>query len=191
MNAADFTGLILTGGHSRRFGMDKAMYPLAGETMLDRVYLTLSTVLSPVLISTRNAKQIYKLPARHVIDLYPEMGPLAGIHAGLIAAETPWIFVAAVDMPFADSELITSLVQVATKNTKAVIAKNDGRLQPLFGCYHKSLIPVLEERLEAGLLSATRFAVDVGANVVALSGTGLQNINTPDQVQDNDKSHPA
>ncbi len=182
MSTMDCTGLILTGGHSRRFGTDKAKYPVAGKTMLDRVYLALSSVLCPMLISTRDAEQIYEIPARHVIDLYPEMGPLAGIHAGLVAAETPWVFVSAVDMPFINAELIQMLLEERSEKTIAVIAQSDGRLQPLFGCYHASLIPTLEERLEAGLLSATRFAVETGARIVDLSDTGLLNVNTKDDM---------
>ncbi len=182
MTTVDCTGLILTGGHSRRFGMDKATYPVAGEPMLDRVYFTMTSVLSPVFISARNADQIYKLPAKHVIDIYPEMGPLAGIHAGLVAAETSWVFVSAVDMPFVDAALINAVLTHRAKESSAIIAKSDGRLQPLFGCYHTSLIPVLKERLEAGLLSATRFAIDVKARVLELPGTGLLNLNSQEDI---------
>lgn len=179
MNPSDCTGLILAGGHSRRFGSDKALHPVRGKTMIERVYLTLSSVLTPILISTRSPKQTYNLPVKHVVDLYSNKGPLAGLHAGMKAVDTPWIFIAAVDMPLIEASLISTILQEATDDVQAVITQTGEQLQPLFGCYRVSLVDVIEERLEANLLSATRFAMELEAKRIRLPALPLTNINRP------------
>ncbi|MGB0715481.1 MAG: molybdenum cofactor guanylyltransferase, partial [Phycisphaerae bacterium] len=46
-------GVILCGGYSRRMGSDKARIELQGETVLSRVFRSMSSVVTPVLVSCR------------------------------------------------------------------------------------------------------------------------------------------
>lgn len=171
------TGLILAGGQSRRFGSDKALHQVGGIEMIIRVYEGLATVASPVLISVANHTQRYDLPLTHVYDQFPGHGPLAGLHAGLLTAKTPWVFTTAVDLPF----ITPSAIQLITKNiaddVDAVVASDGQRLQPLFGCYRRSLVNQIGQLLENNQRSATHFAELLKPSIVELPKTILKNIN--------------
>jgi molybdopterin-guanine dinucleotide biosynthesis protein A len=72
-------GLVLAGGQSTRFGSDKALAELAGQSLLARAVATLSAFCDKVVIAGRHegpAECIPDWPRAH-------MGPLGGIAAGL------------------------------------------------------------------------------------------------------------
>lgn len=72
-------GIVLAGGQSTRFGSDKALAELGGQTLLARAFDTLTGFCELVVIAGRE-----RGPG-HVIPDWPRpgMGPLAGIAAGL------------------------------------------------------------------------------------------------------------
>ena len=72
-------GLVLAGGQSTRFGSDKALAELDGQTLLARAVATLSGWCDKVVIAGRTNG-----PAECIPD-WPRanMGPLGGIAAGL------------------------------------------------------------------------------------------------------------
>src|SRR5947209_8495270 len=90
--------LILAGGNSRRMGRDKAALPAGSLSLVEHIARRLGPVVDEVLLSTarRNADGP-ALPV--VIDRYPGMGPLAGMHAGFLAANHPLVWVVACDLP--------------------------------------------------------------------------------------------
>jgi molybdopterin-guanine dinucleotide biosynthesis protein A len=73
-------GAVLAGGRSTRFGSDKALAELAGQTLLDRAVAQLQHQCAAVIVVGRN-----DAPAPCVADYpAPGMGPLGGI-AGALA----------------------------------------------------------------------------------------------------------
>ena len=151
MQREEVTGLILAGGASRRFGTDKARFPIEGRPMIARVYEAVAEVVGTVLLSVgdRDGADL-GLPVPSLVDRVPGAGPLAGLHAGLHAAATPWLLVVACDMPFLTPGVLRSLLDQATSGTAAVVAQSeDGRLQPLCACYHASVLPRVEAHLHA------------------------------------------
>jgi molybdopterin-guanine dinucleotide biosynthesis protein A len=73
-------GAVLAGGRSRRFGSDKAVAMLDGQTLLDHALAALHPHCNAVIVVGRG--KIADWPR-------PDMGPLGGIAAALIhAAET-------------------------------------------------------------------------------------------------------
>jgi molybdenum cofactor guanylyltransferase len=75
-------GLVLAGGQSTRFGSDKALAELDGQSLLARAVAALSAYCAKVVIAGRSEG-----PAQCIPD-WPRanMGPLGGIAAGLIHA---------------------------------------------------------------------------------------------------------
>src|SRR5687767_13686636 len=72
-------GVVLAGGNSARFGSDKALAELGGHTLLNRAYDTLTGFCELVVIAGRE-----RGPGHCIPDWpRPNMGPLAGIAAGL------------------------------------------------------------------------------------------------------------
>ncbi|MFQ5572361.1 MAG: molybdenum cofactor guanylyltransferase, partial [Rhodothermales bacterium] len=108
------TGLILAGGQSRRFGSEKARYPVAGRPMMVHVIEAVSSVTAALLLSVREDTAGWLHHAfpgvRTVTDRYDDAGPLAGLHAGLMEATTPWVLAVACDMPFVTADVLRRLL---------------------------------------------------------------------------------
>lgn len=115
---SSITGLVLAGGRgSRMGGVDKGMQPYRGEPLALHVLRGLQPQVGAMLVSAnRNADAYAQLAApfgaRVIADAladYP--GPLAGIAAGLRAAQTPFVLTAPCDAPFVDTRLGVLLAQ--------------------------------------------------------------------------------
>ena len=179
-NPPDLTALILAGGKSTRFGADKARHAVEGQAMIARVAEAVGAVAAEVLISVGEAGAVYDVPmSRQVVDRYAGAGPLAGLHAGLEAAETPWLLAVACDMPFVTAEVFAALLAARGPDIEAVVARTpDGRRHPLCACYHRNTLPTVEAHLAAGTL-AMRALLDGLKNVryVDLPAGPLRNVN--------------
>lgn len=174
------TGLILTGGRSRRFGEDKARFAVEGRPMARRVFDALAPLVAEVFVSVRTPGTNPGLPAEEVVDHYPDAGPLAGIHAGLLCCRTPWLLTVACDMPFLTTEALASLLQVPRHPKRPVIARtSDGRLQPLCALYPTALRPAIEEQLTDGRNSLHGLLEAIGTwDEVPVPQEALLNVNS-------------
>lgn len=178
--ASDVTGLLLTGGQSRRFGTDKARFPLGGRTMAGRVYDVLAPLVAEVMLSVRIPGTGPELLAEEVADLYPGAGPLAGLHAGLARCRTPWLLAVACDMPFLTMEALVAVLAARTDSDCPVLARAQaGKLQPLCALYPAFLLPTVESSLASGQYAVHALLETVGRwKEVILPEDLLRNVNT-------------
>lgn len=142
--------VITAGGASRRFGSDKALARLGGQTLLERVAASLENHAPRIMVAPPNK---YALSGwRDVPDTRPGEGPLAGLEAGLNAlGPNTWAAFAAVDLPHLTPEFWQRLAQFRAPNARAVIGHSaDGRKQPLAALYHVSSLSVVTELLDRG-----------------------------------------
>ncbi len=141
--------LVLAGGRSRRMGSDKALLPADGETLLDRAvgFWRSCEKIENVIVSVGAAEHFKTLPADvlSVPDLYPGMGPMAGIHAAFSLTDAELLYVSGVDMPFLQKD---ALLPVPAGD--AAVYVSGGRPEPLFGVYRRSALPALDAALRAG-----------------------------------------
>jgi molybdopterin-guanine dinucleotide biosynthesis protein A len=166
---------------------NKALLPISGELFIERIHRQLSSVFPDVILVT-NTPELYSfLPCLTVPDIYPGMGSLAGIHAGLINSATPYIFAVACDMPHLNVALIRRLV-AGINGQDVIIPQSDGGLEPLHAVYGKGALPVMEEALSRGnrkivdccyRLKTTVIAREVVAGIDPLF-LSFRNINTPE-----------
>ncbi len=173
------TGLILAGGGSQRFGVDKALYQWQGKPLIGHVFEALSTVADPVLVAGGANPIRYSIPAQIVQDEQEDAGPLAGLQAGLRAAQTPWVLVLPCDVPFITTNVLHALLAARTPEFCAVIARTpDGRLHPLCGCYAPSVLPIIDTLL-AEQKRAVHGLLDVlpAVKVVDVPEEPMRNIN--------------
>lgn len=133
-------------------------------------------------VGEAEAKLLPERPGvRYVVDSFADAGPLAGLHAGLAAAATPWILAVACDLPFLTEESLRTLLASRTRQAHAVVARSpDGRLHPLCACYHRRALPAVTAHLAAGryALYALLEALP-NVRVVDLPAGPLRNVNTP------------
>lgn len=164
--------ILLSGGKSSRMGQNKALLPVAGKANILRILDELRPAFNSCILVT-NHPEAYRsiMPDIDMVpDLYPGLGPLAGIHAGLKASTSDCNLVVACDMPFVSKDLASFLVnQIADYD--AVVPRLAGRNQPLFAVYRKRNLSILETCLEEQMLRVNFFLTKL--NVHYLDETAL------------------
>src|SRR5947209_17610572 len=80
------TGFVLAGGKSSRMGSNKALLTLQGATLLQRTHQLLQSVCERVFILGQ--RKLYGDFGECIEDVYPDCGPLGGIHAALLNSPT-------------------------------------------------------------------------------------------------------
>lgn len=150
---SSMTGIVLAGGRSTRLGRNKAIEPIGGKLLLHRVLDRLGAVFEELIVVVRDEDWVTPYlrgySARVIPDVYPGLGTLAGIFAGLQAAQTMHAFVCACDMPFLSIPLLTYMRTLA-EGFDVVIPVVDGREEPMHAIYSKRCLEPIETRLRRG-----------------------------------------
>ena len=139
----DGLAVIMAGGDSQRMGRDKASLVLGEQTLLQRVADAMRLVFPQVVVSVRTLRPEIEL--LQVCDAHADVGPLAGLCAGLDYASqngVPWIFAVATDMPFVRPALIEQLANYRS-GVDAVVPLVDGHPQPLAAFYSIDALPAV------------------------------------------------
>lgn len=176
--------VILAGGQSRRMGQCKAMLDLGGMTLLDRLAAQLAD-FDELMISANN-EAIEKLGRGRVVrDIFPGLGPLAGLHAALSHTEKAYVFCIPCDMPCFTSELAAAMLDAFPRDGLAMVCEDGtGRIHPLCGIYSKKLLSVMERRLCQEQLRMMEFLKEAQAAYFQTAGrfpdTTFLNVNTPE-----------
>lgn len=139
-----FSGAVLAGGRSSRFGQDKARHVYRDKPLALWVLESLSPAAERFIVA--NTPYDFGVPVHP--DIYPGSS-LGGLHTALTHAANDWVALAACDMPFLTPEYWQSL-EAHRKGVDAVVVARAGRLEPLAALYHKNLLPLIEAQLEAG-----------------------------------------
>jgi molybdopterin-guanine dinucleotide biosynthesis protein A len=131
------TGVLLVGGASSRFGSPKALARLRGETLAERAWRLLGDACDERIAV---GKGDLALPFDVLVEPAGPQAPIAGVVAGLRAAEHETAVFLPVDCPCVTPRLLRELgEQMAVPQTG-----------PLPGAYTKADLPELERRLAAG-----------------------------------------
>lgn len=145
----DVSAFVLAGGKSTRMGTDKAFVTLEGSTLLARALDIARSVTPSVSIVGDPAKFARYAPV--VEDIFPNCGPLAGIHAALRSSSTDLNLILAVDVPFVSAALLEYLLERARRNPAVVtIAQTGGGYQPLSAIYRCEFAELADKALGAG-----------------------------------------
>jgi molybdopterin-guanine dinucleotide biosynthesis protein A len=138
-------------------GRDKLLLEVGGVSLLSRVHYVLATRCAEVILVGGGAAQLEGV--RHVHDERPGgQGPLAGIEAGLAAAENTLVFVAAADLPFLPAELVgLSLERLEERGARAVVPRYGGTAHPLCAAYDRRILPQVRSALDGGVRSVREF----------------------------------
>ena len=163
------SGIVLAGGLSRRLGRDKAVEPVGGEPLIQRVIGRVSEVTGDLVVVVNDARRGSQLPlpssAKVAVDLYPGAGSLGGIFTGLTSAEGEWGLVVACDMPFLNLELLGHMLSLRD-GYDVVVPVLEGRPEPTHAAYSKECLPHIERRLQAKELKIARFFDEVRVKYV-------------------------
>jgi molybdenum cofactor guanylyltransferase len=146
----DLTGFVLAGGKSSRMGSDKAFLTLGPESLLDRALRLLASVTQDVRIVGDKIKFATYAPTV-IEDVYPQRGPLGGIHAALSRSPSELNLILATDMPLIKPEFLVYLTAQARNTATVVTVPNaGGGFQPLCAVYCRQFAELAEESLRGG-----------------------------------------
>ena len=183
----NLTAFVLAGGKSTRMGRDKALLEFQGETLLTHA-VKLARSVTPEVRIIGNAKKF--APWGDVVeDIYPEHGPLGGIHAALAGTATEVNLVLPVDMPLLDAGFLAFLIHKATGNpAMATVPRTAGRLHPLCATYRKQFVDIAKRSLEANRNKIDALFTEVLTQIIeeeeivqnGFSPSLFRNVNTPE-----------
>ncbi len=124
-------------------GADKALLDWHGRTFLARMLELVSSVTpTPRVIGRQD------LP-----DSVPESGPLGGIATALEVSETDANLIVAVDLPCLTEDFLKYFRSRIEMSNHPLLACTIGGRYPLCLGVHRSLLPLVHQRLNAGLRS--------------------------------------
>ena len=150
----DVTGLVLAGGMGRRMeSRDKGLVNFRGKPMVAHVIERLAPQVATLLINAnRNLDQYGAFGYAVVSDeVSGYAGPLAGLHAGLLACKTSMIVTAPCDSPFLPTNLVARLHAAMEENiAELAVAKTGDQAHPVFTLCSATLLQSLATFLEAG-----------------------------------------
>ncbi|AOJ09316.1 molybdenum cofactor guanylyltransferase MobA [Burkholderia mayonis] len=161
--SSTITGLLLAGGRGARMGgVDKGLQPLHGEPLALHVLRRLAPQVGALVISANRHLDTYAslgapFDARVVTDTHTDFaGPLAGLAAGMRAADTPLVLCAPCDSPFLPADLAARLAAALDAQhadiafATTVDAHGDVSPQPVFALVSTALADDLAAYLASG-----------------------------------------
>jgi len=141
-------GIVLAGGTSSRLGQDKAFVDARGLTLVERVVEQLRQAVDEIILVTDRPAEFSFLGLPTTSDLYPGVGVLGGLHAGLSAARSDHVLAVGCDMPFLCPDLLRYLLSLRTE-ADVVMPRIDGYHEPLHAVYSRACLPNLERTIRA------------------------------------------
>lgn len=188
---------VLTGGLSRRMGIDKALIEVHGRTLVERVIAAVATVSDDVfLVGDRPA--YHRFGVRVVADEYPNAGSLGGIATALRHARHDRVLVVACDMPELSFRLLGAMARLVTEADVVIPTTPAGRseqggactYETLHAIYRRSCLAPIEQRLADGRLKVVDFLDDVQVRVLDEAWlreydphlASFANVNTPEDL---------
>jgi len=185
------TAFVLAGGHSSRMGSDKALLRLGGLTLLERALQTSRQIAEHVYIV--GPRERYALFGDVIEDLYPDCGPLGGIHAALSATTTDLNLMLSVDMPLMTASFLEWLVSQARPAPESIVVPHAlGGLQPLCAIYRPHVRVAAEEALQRGAYKIGRMFEAVSTREISpreieaagFSADLFRNVNTSEDYRE-------
>ena len=136
--------LLLSGGKSARMGTSKAELVYEGKTFLQHMLDKARALgIEKCYISGYDPKQEN---VQTVWDIYPDRGPLSGIHASMSVMDTPYCLVLPVDAPKLPVDILEALLQhhESHPSEKVLIWEHGIRQEPLIAVYPTAMASAIE-----------------------------------------------
>ena len=150
----DITGVVFAGGQGRRMGgVDKGLVELDGRALVAHVIERLAPQVGELVINANQNRDRYAAFGYPVIaDVIPDFaGPLAGLHAAMAGATTPYIVTSPCDSPFLPADLVARLaLALAATPLDLAVARTFDQPHPVFSLVRTDVRPHLEAFLRGG-----------------------------------------
>ena len=150
----DISGVVFAGGQGRRMGgVDKGLVVLDGRALVAHVIERLAPQVGELVINANQNRDRYAAFGYPVVaDVIPDFaGPLAGLHAAMAGATTPYIVTSPCDSPFLPADLVARLaLALAATPLDLAVARTFDQPHPVFSLVRTDVRPHLEAFLRGG-----------------------------------------
>ncbi|MEM7256301.1 MAG: molybdenum cofactor guanylyltransferase MobA [Pseudomonadota bacterium] len=190
---SEVTAVVLAGGMGRRMdGVDKGLVQVAGREMIGYVIDALAQNVEHVVVNANRNLEHYE---RYAVAVVPDsiegyQGPLAGIEAGLSAANTPWVYTCPCDSPMQSADLLPHMwSEVLAAQADIGVAHDGERTHPVFLLLRRELLTSLRAYLDDGQRKIDRWFESHRLATIDCSqfAQSFVNVNTEEQLADTEQ----
>ncbi len=192
MDTSQITGLILAGGRGTRMGtVDKGLQQFRDAPMALHVLMRLAPQVGYVMINANQNIAPYEgfgVPVWQD-EIQGFVGPLAGLHTGMVHCETDYLMTAPCDSPFLPTDLVARLAAGLEENNADIAVAVTGvdetrQPHPVFCLTKASLLPHLTLYLQEGGRKFDKWYSSLNvAEVYFEDENAFRNINTLDDLR--------
>lgn len=163
--AASITGIVLAGGHSTRFGSNKALAIWNEQTLLERSVELIRPYCRDVLISG-DYPAYETLQCKKIPDLLPDLGPLGGIYTAFKHTDTPYLLFLTCDMPLMNRSLIERLITDDPLKEVTLWQEIEGTLQLFPSLFSRNILQWIEGKIRRKELSIRSILSEVSFRLI-------------------------
>jgi molybdopterin-guanine dinucleotide biosynthesis protein A len=189
--AGSVAAAILAGGAATRLGgVAKSALEVGGRSIAAAQLERLRAAFARVVVVANDPSPWAGTGVEVFADVHRGAGPLAGIHAALVATpEAAGVVCVAGDLPFVAPGLV-ALLRDHAPGAAAVVPRVGGRPEPLLARYGRACLPAVEARLRAGARAvhelfgelATAWLDEPALRAVDPALRSFMNVNTPEDL---------
>ncbi|MCP4714776.1 MAG: molybdenum cofactor guanylyltransferase [Deltaproteobacteria bacterium] len=173
------TAIVLAGGQSRRMGVDKSLLFLSGTPMIEVIVNQLKGNFQHLQISSNDPVKYDFLNLPVVPDLKSGAGPLMGILSSLENSKTDLNFITSCDAPNINLPYVREMLRAAEHYDAVIPMSKDGRYEPLFAVYRKSVIGHCHDLIDTGHRKISDLFERARIKFLPFDGSGwYENLNT-------------
>lgn len=129
-------GCVLAGGHSSRYGRNKALQSFEGSYFLKRAEKLLQGICENVYISVANKGDYPEFTESAIEDVYKECGPIGAIYSILLKSEQEKTLIIPCDMPALTIPIFQRMIDSSSNHDIVCYAQN----------HHPLTFPMLIDR---------------------------------------------
>ncbi len=194
MNDNNILGVVLAGGQSKRFGLDKSQVSLNGKILINYILSEIHDEFSEILIVANNeidhmnSKKISKIK-----DFKKDLGPLGGVLTAMkwikqLNKNFQWISTFPADTPFFKKKFLQDFLnKIEFNDSKLFFIKSNNTRHNIFGLWSLKLLDQLEDDLiNKGERKVETWANSIGVKIINLDFKNFDpffNINTKEDLE--------
>ena len=195
MSENNILGVVLAGGKSKRFGVDKSGVKLKDKTLIEHTLDKIKSKFNTIIIVSNHENYNGYTTIKDCID--GQLGPLVGVLSAMKWVKKNnydynWIATFPCDTPFFDTTLINKFIEASNLNDSLLyFAKSAEKRHNIFGLWSLKLIETLEKDIvENNHRKVEEWANKVGVKTINIFYNELDsffNINTKENLAEAEK----
>jgi molybdopterin-guanine dinucleotide biosynthesis protein A len=158
---------------------EKSLLPIGGRSLIENIIAQIDAHFGTILISAGDRKKFAFLGLPVVEDDMPGQGPLTAVWTVLRVSPCPVNFVIACDIPVINIPFVEKILSLAPKYEIVAPRYRDGKFEPLFAAYSRSVVPAIARQVAAGDYRISSLFRTCRTKFVAMDGQKwFRNLNT-------------